>query len=779
MGEPLSLESAPPKAGRPKAATPVAAAVCGAVGVRLRAFVAIACWLLIQLLAPHTLAPSTAWGEVTGQELCFPEPITSSSNPRAIALEIDPTWYAEHGYRPISFRFEVATPAAKDQPLLVRADVYSSRVRNLERPTLVVERRFTLPAGESELSGQLLAPQIDDWNVLRCSARLGEGDTARRIEGFASLPQLGSQTASPLRLLRPSFRGGETLSQAEVEKVVRARRRMVSHELVLCSWSDDWKQYSSADAVVVSLDELRRLPDADSAALKALLRWTAAGGDLWIERVGGKLETLEEIAVLIDADDWRQRALRSTEEVDPESPGWAWLTNAQSDDDPDDGDSDSSADKPDPDASEPLRESDEGLGDSDDSLRSDRDDRDLDRKETTRGWFVARSYGLGRVLAFQDAYSLRQADRRRDQNSMPREFFFEGAWSKRHGLTPPRPSREFSNLLIPGVGLAPVMEFQGLITLFVLVIGPLNYWLLMRRHRLSLLVLTVPACALLVTLGFFAYAMLGDGFGNRARVRSVTLIDQTGPRAGEAVCWSRLSMYCGLTPQGGLRMPSDTVVYPISPISSDWLQEGVAEQTRVMRWADVEEGASESQEIDGSQHLSQGWISGRSPVQYLTIAARQTDKRLRFAEEESGMSVRNGLGAPLTLLYARDEAGQWHRTSGVAADGVARLEPADLINDSSEFRDLVIANDPLYPPGLDGQGGTVFSNRKRLSAAEVLLVNSAYNQLIAVVSGRTGGGALDLPPRSYVAVTNQAVESRFGLEDVEEIGSFHLVVGRW
>ena len=59
----------------------------------------------------------------------------------------------------------------------------------------------------------------------------------------------------------------------------------------------------------------------------------------------------------------------------------------------------------------------------------------------------------------------------------------------------------FANLLVPGVGLAPVTEFHVLITLFVLVIGPVNYWLLKRWRRLHLMVLTVPLAAALGDAG--------------------------------------------------------------------------------------------------------------------------------------------------------------------------------------------------------------------------------------------------------------------------------------
>ena len=84
-----------------------------------------------------------------------------------------------------------------------------------------------------------------------------------------------------------------------------------------------------------------------------------------------------------------------------------------------------------------------------------------------------------------------------------------------------------------------------LITLFVLLIGPLNYWWLKRAKRLHLMVLTVPLAAIVTTAGLAAYAVLADGFDTKVRLYSYTTLDQ---RTGDAACWARLSYYSGLAP---------------------------------------------------------------------------------------------------------------------------------------------------------------------------------------------------------------------------------------
>ena len=99
-------------------------------------------------------------------------------------------------------------------------------------------------------------------------------------------------------------------------------------------------------------------------------------------------------------------------------------------------------------------------------------------------------------------------------------------------------------------------------SLWVLVIGLLNYLWLWRRRRLYLLVITIPVVAFATSLALFGYSAVAHGFGTRSRVRSLTLLDQ---KANSAVTMSRLSLYSGLAPSGGLTFSPETAVYPIWP----------------------------------------------------------------------------------------------------------------------------------------------------------------------------------------------------------------------
>ncbi len=118
-------------------------------------------------------------------------------------------------------------------------------------------------------------------------------------------------------------------------------------------------------------------------------------------------------------------------------------------------------------------------------------------------------------------------------------------WQKRHGMSLQSNNDDFWQFLIPGVGAAPVKSFLATIALFVIVIGPVNFFLLKRIKRLYLLPLTVPLAAAVTTVLMIAYALVSDGLSTRMRLRSFTYIDQPGDTT---VCWSRQAYYAAQRP---------------------------------------------------------------------------------------------------------------------------------------------------------------------------------------------------------------------------------------
>jgi hypothetical protein len=347
-------------------------------------------------------------------------------------------------------------------------------------------------------------------------------------------------------------------------------------------------------------------------------------------------------------------------------------------------------------------------------------------------------------------------------------------WETRHGMTPEEANRDFARLLVPGVGLAPVTEFQVLITLFVLLIGPANFWLLKRFRRLHLLVITVPLAAIVTTAALFAYAIVADGFGTAVRAHSFTSLDQ---RTGESSSWTRMSYYSGFAPGKGLVMPSDVAMYPVVP---GWNESGVDPSiggTRELLWEDDE------------AKLTRGWLRSRTPTQYLAIRSGKSAHKLELLSAAGKMRATNQLGTNIEFVLALDGEGNLFLGENLAAGDRTNLQPVARNDAIRRLRDLVVKNTPQAPDAL-AAGDSEFADLQRrqlrqnyrrfgLNYGNERLGNNLAHGALSALAGLEGAPALQLPPRSYVAVTKTGAEVAVGMTRAEEVASFHVIVGKW
>jgi hypothetical protein len=400
----------------------------------------------------------------------------------------------------------------------------------------------------------------------------------------------------------------------------------------------------------------------------------------------------------------------------------------------------------------------------------------------SREWFVEQRSGLGRVRAFRGTDGVSQFQQANpaafanpnmnEDAAMPVDLAAvlqsTQRWDARHGLVPDDANLDFTNLLVPGVGLAPVTAFRVLITLFVLLIGPVNYWLLKRWGRLQLMVLTVPVAAALITAGLFAYAIVSDGFGSQVRAHSVTTLDQ---RTGESACWTRLSYYSGLAP-GELAMPADVVLYPIIPGWSRGSVDALVRTKRNVVW-DEDQAA-----------LGRGWLRSRTPTQYLSIRARKSPHRLDFATPSGKLRISNKLNSAIQYVVVIDNADKVWAGEKLDKDAVAFLQPIERGDAVTRLRKLATDNAPQAPPEL-AEGDSyyrryqMYGGRYGQYYIEHTLAGNLANDALSAVVGMPGEDGLQLPPRSYVAVTETGPEVEFGMRGAKEQASFHVIVGRY
>lgn len=547
---------------------------------------------------------------------------------------------------------------------------------------------------------------------------------------------------------------------------------------------DRWRDYSSLDLIVISLPDLEELTRDYPQRWEAIRRWVGTGPTLVVYDVGKKFQRLEALDKLLGGAPDRDE--RPADEL-ADHPGWTHAKREH--------------------ASTRIRLLDQLIDSQYRGWNSQgvTPGVGLPATMTENPPFAIRRYGLGRVAAMTADDPLRLSESTDpgsdyariygaqvavpEENQPPAgvENYFapnEMKWLlnqldtrnwmtyQRTGMSTAGPNSDFMTFLIAGTGRVPVWSFLFLISLFVVLIGPLNYYLLLRWKRLFLLLVTVPAGAAVVTMALFSYAIISDGLGVRMRARSFTRLDQ---RSGEATTWARQSYYAGLAPSGGLSFSGDAVVMPIE--ERPWQGRG---RVRSLHWSDEE------------QQLRSGYISARQTAQFLVISTHDSERKLEVSRAADGAPrVTNQLGAKIAHLLLRDREGNYFQAKGIEAQAEATLAPVDYIAGS---RPLVLAYgqaQPSSPEGYDTEyyGGGLFgftnsgrqyayiSYGNQLSVPNPHMGTSVLETELRRTATNTGDS--ELLPGSYVALLESSPEMPIGYKHVEEQGSLHILEGRW
>ncbi|MGL4512028.1 MAG: hypothetical protein ACRCT8_02985 [Lacipirellulaceae bacterium] len=725
----------------------------------------------------------------------LPSGVTAGSTYR---LGYEMSWFDGVGYRPIRVKF-VRPATANKQRVEVKV-VVSSQESPSGGPVTSTSRSFAIEPGKSSEGTLLLLPQGNDaLAAIECSVDGVSEPMLSMPPGALGMFGRNATQRPDLRLLSPwdtpaqpgsggpfawvggaSIRSGTTKSYPALANVLIDE---ASSELF-----DTWRAYTSADVLVFDLAELSRMAATDPGEFKAVRAWVFAGGTLWAERVGGRVETLNELGKLLAIDAWWfDRQTPIAQDDDPPADGGAAPPpsgGVATPDAPDPATTARSRPRSVPIAEAPgwVHESlSAGPGTASAGVLggiatyTGPDFSTLleavGPPPTSRGWFASHPMGFGKVQAFQRTAFDAPSSLRERSLAVAGQRWRERGWTARHGVEPGKGHPDFGKMLIPGVGVAPVVEFQMLITLFVLAIGPLNYWLLSRARRLDLLVLTTPLAGAAVTLGLLAYAIVGDGFGTRVRARSLTFLNQPERTAAS---WSHLSHYAGAAPSDGMVFPDDCAVYPIAPFWETALA-APQRESRAVTWK------------AGVQRLAPGWLRSRTATQHLVVRSGAYAGSLEFDESAKGLAVRNRLDGDVELLLASPAEGEWRLARGLASSEAATLDPVTIIAATNELRLLFVDNRPEFPLGagsaieetLDNFGAAGPMRRLMREASGADLDTNLLNAGIDRIAGLDGGPALDLPPRTYVAITRKRVHTPLGVEGAEEEESFHVTVGRW
>ncbi|MEX1232561.1 MAG: hypothetical protein WEB58_20115 [Planctomycetaceae bacterium] len=350
------------------------------------------------------------------------------------------------------------------------------------------------------------------------------------------------------------------------------------------SLPDNWIDYTGLDVVCVSMDDFASLSNEQRGAIR---KWVHSGGNLFLTGVGkwddnrAQAERLLESNLVLNASpDWTpaelgtresiQSGLRPVAQIELERAASMGRGMPMTGAGPAGG-------------AAPVAASPEY------------------KWSTEGGVFRSRRLMLGTVYAFQDdPFPGSDADWSWWRSHYPNEE----AWIQRQGFSSRQGNEEFLDFLIPGIQRFPVTAFIVLITLFSVVIGPVNYFYFLRKKQLAIIVITIPAIAFLTSVSLFSFSALSHGFSIKSRMRSMTLVDQ---RAQTAITFSRNSLYAGFAPSEGLAFRPDTAVYPLWNVGQAF-QNGRIDMT------------------DGQRFYS-GWFPSRTRTQFVT--ATYEDQRSR------------------------------------------------------------------------------------------------------------------------------------------------------
>jgi len=679
--------------------------------------------LLVMMMGTH---PGLAWGQSGA---------THPNQGGQLRLDVDTRWPDGPGYRPVRVTVTPLVPVAANRTLVFEFTTSLFGLHEGE-DRCVVAQEIELPAGTGPVTTTIAVPYVVGYDEYEY--RVGEGGllipglvgrgSFQRHSLEENTPRVlfvseqAANSGSPgIVLSVPVEQSGDDFSQYELRAFTMADANNLPAR---------WIDYSALDMVCLSFADLQDLNANRPEVFRALLEWTAAGGNLLVFGIDAATEqrlALEELLGMPPS------ILRETGWRPPDLEQYGSSVNG-------------------------FFPGQESSYDNLVSFQQDISGGDMteDASKKRKGLpsppdvfpFVSRPYEMGTVVAITSDAPYEE------------DLWFWGwlcnhltsarvIWPQRHGFSSVYGTAEFYRFLVPGVGNAPLNAFRVLITLFVLAIGPLNYYILRRLRRLHLLVVTVPISAAGITLALFAYAILSDGLGTRVRVRSVTQVNQ---QTGQTECWARLSYYAGLAPRDGLVFSEDVVVHPL--VADDrYYGSGYRE----LRWHD-------------GQRMTTGWLRSRTPTQYLTVRSRRSEIGLDAGEAADGvLPVTNRLGTDVELLVVRDEHNNLHWCRSLAEGRRADAERVEVAEAVAALSEGVNACDMLPPPGMNNQVYVELNGKGAKGLMEGVITD------LIQPSNRLKG----LEARSYVAIVRFSPEVELGMSPASPVASLHLVVGSW
>lgn len=340
----------------------------------------------------------------------------------------------------------------------------------------------------------------------------------------------------------------------------------------------------------------------------------------------------------------------------------------------------------------------------------------------------------------------------------------------RQGTEPIRGHSRFRDWIVAGVLQPPVYAFMGILSLFVILVGPVAFWQTTKYGRSHLMFAIAPLLAMITTLVMLAYGVISDGFGTQVRVRQLTWVDGYSGDAGERV---RATYFAGIRPSDGLRFPGHaTVNRQAEPSNLSWSE---SNQLPPLALGNVTVR-------DDAQIFGSSFLPSRDQRQFIVHAPRTGIGNLKLLSplsDNGPPKITSTFGFPLRELILRDDGGRYWLVEQLNAGGTetcVSLEPkaasrrlGDVYND---YRPVSVANNQASSNRNQGENFDVLN-----AITEQLGIQPRYalGTFEEWLSGRLQMAG-EIPELYFVAISDVS-DDAVAVEGSEIVDSVRYVFG--
>ena len=216
---------------------------------------------------------------------------------------------------------------------------------------------------------------------------------------------------------------------------------------------------------------------------------------------------------------------------------------------------------------------------------------------------------------------------------------------------------------------APVRLVMGLLTLFVILAGPVTLIVLSRKGKRIWFLWTLPALAFAISALVFIVSFVSEGVTPRIRLASVTVLDQANQ---EATTLGAVAVYAPIAP-GELAFDGVSEVTPLLDPNSDDPGGG-----RRVAWTD-----------GGQQRLEGNWVASRVPTHFAIRKSEHREERLEVTWTAGGIpEIMNGLGGHIDQLYLCRHDGTVFTGENIIAGKRITLREAPGMRARNSFSEL-------------------------------------------------------------------------------------------